>query len=204
MGRRYYDNKKTVEQSTELCIFRLNKWGLLKGCCHASLAWTRKFSGKSSASLVIDVRCLQPYARLIYTITRHKDGSEEKYDYQIKLVKTRCNFGGFRYWFLCPQCGRKVSKLYRKPLGEMYFCRICNDLTYQSRNETRLGHWGQIGYYLVLERQMRELDEKIKRRYYAGKPTRRYRRVLKMQHRLNSIYRPRVEKLLFSGKRAEC
>jgi hypothetical protein len=205
MGRYYFDAKKTVEDSTELSIFRLNGWGLLKGRHSTNLTWTRKFSGsESSASLVIDVTCEKPYARIVYTITRYRDGSKQDYDYRIGLVKTPCHLGGVRYWFCCPQCGRRVAKLYRKPMGEMYLCRICNNLSYESRNESRLGRWGQIGHFLVAERQMRELEEKIKRRHYAGKPTRRYRRVLKLQHRLNSIHIPQIEELLFSGKRAGC
>ncbi len=204
MGRWYYDNKKTVEESTELCIFRLNRWGLLKGWHSTNLTWTRRLGGsQSSAGLVVDVTGSEPYARLYYTITRYRDGSKQDYDYSIGLVKTPCHWGGVRYWFLCPQCGRRVSKLYRKPLGEMYFCRICNDLTYESRNETRLGRRGQIRHFLAAERQMRELESKLKRRFYAGKPTRRYRRVLKLQHRLNSIHIPKIEPL-FNGKRAGC
>ena len=198
MGRWYYNNKKTVEESTELCIFRLNKWGLLKGWHNTTLTWTRKFSdNESSAGLVIDVVCEHPYAKLNYTITRYRDGSKQSYDYRIGLAKTPCHLGGVRFWFLCPHCGRRSGKLYRKPLGEVYLCRICNDLTYESRNESHLGRFGQMGYFLTLERRMRELNGKVKRRFYAGKPTRKYRKVLKMQHRLNSIHIPAMEELLY-------
>ncbi len=193
MGRWYYDNKKTVEESTELCIFRLNRWGLLEGYCHTSLTWTRKFSGnESSASLIIDVTCEQPYVRLIYTITRYRDGSKQDYDYRIGLVKTPCHLGGVRYWFSCPQCGRRVGKLYRKPLGEMYFCRICNDLTYQSRNAcctTALG---------VAERQAKKLRGELKRWTYRGRPTRKVRRLQALERKMQMLSGPvmaRFEKL---------
>jgi len=124
MGRYYFDAKKTVEQSTELSIFWLNGEGLLNGYCITTITWTRKLSGsKSSAGLEIDISGEHPYMRMTYTITRYRDGSTEDYDYRIQLVKTRCNLGGVRYWFLCPRCGRRVGKLYRRPLGEMYLCR---------------------------------------------------------------------------------
>ncbi len=182
MRRFYSDNKKTVEQSTELCIFRLNNWGLLKGYHLTDLTWTRKFSGnESSAGLVIDITGEQSYARLIYTITRYRDGSEEKYDYRIKLAKTRCNFGGVRYWFLCPRCGYRAGKLYRRPLGEMYFCRKCNDLTYESRNESRSYRRGSVGYFLKLHRWVKELDAKVKRQTWRGRPTRIMRRIAELQ-----------------------
>jgi hypothetical protein len=37
-------------------------------------------------------------------------------------------------------------------MGEMYLCRLCNNLFYESRNESRLGRWGKIGYFLVAEK----------------------------------------------------
>ncbi len=181
--RRFCSNsKKTVEESTELCIFRLKKWGLLNGYHITDLTWTRKFSGKeSSATLIVDVTCEQPYVQLKYTITRHRDGSEEKYDYKIQLAKTRCNFGNVRYWFLCPRCGYRAGKLYRRPLGEMYFCRKCNDLTYDSRNESSIGRRGGVGYFLKLHRMVEELNEKAKRQTWRGRPTRTMRRIVELQ-----------------------
>ena len=182
------DSKKTVEQSTELCIFRLNGWGLLEGYHLTNLTWTQKFSNsESSASLEIDVTCEQPYARLIYTITRYKDGSEEKYDYRIKLAKTRCNFGGFRYWFLCPRCERRVGKLYRRPLGEMYFCRICNDLTYVSRNEPPMWRSDGICYLLKTDRWIKKIQSKVKHQTWRGRPTRKMRRIAKLQQKGRAI-----------------
>lgn len=51
---------------------------------------------------------------------------------KILLTKTMPNFGGVRYWFLCPGCNRRVGILY-KPVGEIFFkCRHCHNLTYQS------------------------------------------------------------------------
>lgn len=44
----------------------------------------------------------------------------------ISIVTTPCNFGGVRYWFQCPSCGRRCAILY--PLA----CRICCDGRYAS------------------------------------------------------------------------
>lgn len=50
----------------------------------------------------------------------------------IMLTKTVANFGGVRYWFVCPYCQRRVGTLY-KPKNEIRFkCRHCYNLTYES------------------------------------------------------------------------
>jgi hypothetical protein len=42
------------------------------------------------------------------------------------------HFGGQRYWFLCPHCGKRVGKLYRPRLTDKFECRHCHRLTYAS------------------------------------------------------------------------
>ena len=46
----------------------------------------------------------------------------------IFFAKTACTFGGFRYWFLCPDCGRRCAFLYRKK--HHFTCRVCHRLKY--------------------------------------------------------------------------
>jgi hypothetical protein len=188
MGRFYYNTKPTAEQSTEISIFEFNRWGLLEGLHASTLTWTRRWSGsKSAAGLVVGAAGSEPYVRLRYTITRYRDGSKQDYDYKIGLTTTPCRLGGVRYWFVCPHCGRRSGKLYRRPVGEVYLCRICNDLTYESRNETRLGRWGQKGFFLVAYRRMEEMRKEIKRWTWAGRPTRKVRRLNALQERADSL-----------------
>lgn len=49
----------------------------------------------------------------------------------ILLTQTACTFGGWRYWFLCPNCNTKIGVLYRKPLEIYFLCRHCQNLIYQ-------------------------------------------------------------------------
>ena len=210
MGRYYYDAKTTVEQATQLSIFKLKEFGLLDGFYHTTtLTWTHKASGhKNSIGITVDTDDL--YVKVNYTNTKRSTGEKTDYDYKISLTTTPCHFGGVRYWFICPlsingvYCGRRVGTLHIASGGDYFGCRHCYDLSYESRNESRLGRFGQMGHFLVLERQMRELNSKVKRRFYAGKPTRKYKQVLQLQHRLNSIDILKMEELLFSGKRARC
>ena len=79
-----------------------------------------------------------PWVRLCYMLTR----THEHTDYTIRLQTTRPSLGGLRWWFTCPllrlerACTCRVSKLYLPPGSRYYGCRYCNDLTYQSCQES--------------------------------------------------------------------
>lgn len=56
--------------------------------------------------------------------------------YTVHLTFTSCNYGGHRPWFVCPKCGRRVSKLYQN--GELFLCRHCHKLAYACQSEDSL------------------------------------------------------------------
>lgn len=78
------------------------------------------------------------------------------YNYHVKLDRTPCHYGGYRYWYLCPHCGKRTSVLYRAGL---YVCRHCIGANYQTQlnqpldNIRRKMHkvasklkWVEVGY----------------------------------------------------------
>lgn len=52
------------------------------------------------------------------------------YQYSIQLTKTSCNYGGHRYWWLCPKCYQRTSTLY---CAGLYVCRHCIGANYGSQ-----------------------------------------------------------------------
>lgn len=52
------------------------------------------------------------------------------YKYSIQLTKTACNYGSYRYWWLCPSCSKRVSVLY---CAGWYVCRHCIGACYHSQ-----------------------------------------------------------------------
>lgn len=62
------------------------------------------------------------------------DGELTDLEYRVELEYTPCNFGGVRPWFRCPAtgCGDRVGKLYRPLSAEVFACRECYGLGYQS------------------------------------------------------------------------
>jgi hypothetical protein len=51
---------------------------------------------------------------------------------EVRLQHTTPNYGGIRWWFLCPKCSRRVSRLYKPSSSYCFFCRHCHNLTYES------------------------------------------------------------------------
>jgi len=94
-----------------------------------SWQWTR--DGETVAS--IQMQAAQDCVILIY---RHRRGSGEWKDeqYPVRIVRTPCNIGGERPWFICPVvgCGRRVAILYG---GGIFACRHCYQLAYASARE---------------------------------------------------------------------
>jgi hypothetical protein len=196
MGRYYWDKKDTVEDCTCLSIAKLKEFGLLTGYCCSTLTWTRKLSGReSSIGIVVNVLDEPYYAKVNYTITDRSSGEKTDYDYKIPLVAEPCHFGGVRYWFICPlsrngvPCGSRVGTLFLASGGKYFGCRHCYNLSYESRNECRLGRFGQIGYLLKAERQYEELYKKTKRWTWSGRPTRKARKIQALQQRMEAFNR---------------
>lgn len=54
----------------------------------------------------------------------------------IKLTITKPNYGGLRWWFVCPNLGIRASKLYLPPGQQNFASRRAHDLTYQSCRES--------------------------------------------------------------------
>ena len=54
----------------------------------------------------------------------------KSYSYSIKLSKTACNYGNYRYWWLCPKCSKRTGVLY---CAGSYVCRHCIGANYHSQ-----------------------------------------------------------------------
>ena len=52
------------------------------------------------------------------------------YNYSIQVSKTPCNYGHYRYWWLCPKCSKRVGMLY---CAGLYVCRHCIGANYQTQ-----------------------------------------------------------------------
>lgn len=130
-----------VEECLTLDATRWQRDGFFRGCESRIGAWEWRNSVTGKATCSIGYR-VEPaggawQVHLNYTITQ----TREALDYHLRLAATRPQYGGRRWWFLCPltvnggSCGRRVRKLYIPPHCKYFGCRYCYNLTYQCGSE---------------------------------------------------------------------
>jgi hypothetical protein len=117
-----FGEKKRVESCISLSVKELQKDKVLEQKCTVSISW---------GGISIGLRNYGDRIRFAYST--EIEGEKKIYDYYMGIDKTPCNYGGYRYWFVC-DCGKRTSKLY---LRHYYFmCRCCHHLTYKSQQES--------------------------------------------------------------------
>jgi len=152
-----------------------------------TIKWTSGWSeNKSSVGINVSTGD-DNYLRIYYTQTDNYTQEKKDFDYKIPLTTTHCNYGGKRYWFICPwykngnYCGKRVGVLYKD--GDYFACRHCYNLTYASRNASGLSK--RFGSVTIPD--VDKAKEKVKITHYRGKPTRKYLRYLKKKKDLKML-----------------
>lgn len=121
--------KSTIGQCYGLDIRRWKREGLLSPGNAFGWTWTSKDG--HTASISVSVPDAEE-VKLSYTVTR--DGVKTPVSELISLGFSKCNYGGKRYWFNCPDCFERVAWLYLR--GTEFKCRHCHGLTYRSCQES--------------------------------------------------------------------
>jgi len=123
--------KDTTEDHRRIDIRWLKKQKFLRPGNIGSLSWTRGEEQVGS----IGFRMEADLMTLIYRY-RVNDGEWEDVEQVVRFDRTLCHFGGFRKWFLCPQCGKRMALLYGA--GKYFLCRHCYDLVYTCQQEIEI------------------------------------------------------------------
>jgi len=53
---------------------------------------------------------------------------------EVEIIHTKANYGGYRKWFKCPMCTKKVFTLYQ--IQRNLICRNCTWLKYKKQRYT--------------------------------------------------------------------
>ena len=138
-GRHFhYSTRSYTDDYLDLDIRLMNQRGWLNKLTPQNLSWKRNGQEIGSVQFLVRTRVQfpddKPSIRLKYK-SRMYGGDWQELNYEIELETTKCNFGGMRYWFKCPECHKRACVLYG---GTIFKCRTCHDLVHKSRNESAL------------------------------------------------------------------
>jgi hypothetical protein len=188
--------RQQAEGSNRISIFFLKKHGYLHkdfSRNSGNIKWTYGMSGNENSIGFAIIRDNwgtpeeKTFIELTYTNTSRWDGGKSDMNYRVELTTTPCNLGGKRYWFICPlskngrYCGRRVGVIYS--IGKWFGCRHCGEIAYQSQFEG-----GSFRVGSVCEPDVEKAYNEIKIKYYNGKPTRKYKRYLRLRDRMDDSW----------------
>ena len=190
---------KIAELSNGLSIFFLKKQGFLpqgESWRNGIIKWTW---GDSQSNIGFSVRTTGKdedagHIELTYTVIDGQSEEKTEMHYKIKLVTTLCNYGGKRYWFECPitvedeYCGRRIGVIYS--FGRLFGCRHCANVAYRAQFES-----GKYRAWSSTKSNIQDALSEASTRYYKGRPTRKFRRSLRLRERFETLWAKIAEKL---------
>jgi hypothetical protein len=209
-GGRGVCNKKTrVDEARSIDILDLQRKEVFtKGSTWSwTSSWSRNGEVVASISYRVESGDNGPAGlRFMYTITENETGEKKDYNYIIPVVSTRCNYGGKRWWFICPLvvngrvCQRRCRIVYLPPGTEYFGCRECHQLTYESRQRHREKFYeGFEKPYTAAEAAQKEL---AKARSWTKKEKiwRKLSRAHAAIESFESIFTNRTSKIIYKEK----
>jgi len=160
------ERRKTCEGRSRISIFEMRREGVFgKLRVEAQYGF---YSGSTALRLVHDPLKDDWYLELMGSNL----GNNRRV---IDLVRTKCNYGGYREWFACSACSERVGILYED--GNDFRCRKCLGLRYKSQQM----NYGTLEPALRCMKKIEKLDEELRWQFYKGKPTKRAMRYDKLR-----------------------
>jgi hypothetical protein len=160
----------------QLRISRLKEWGYLeKGqTMSGTINWSTNGNPTGSISIKTNTQGEQPYIELNYNF------KDEPRRYKVYLTSTPSNLNRGEIWYFnCPQTNKRCRKLYS--IGGYFLHREAfNGCMYESQTQSKKNRalFKILDPYFNSESLYSELNKKHLKKTYAGKPTKRYLRIL--------------------------
>ncbi len=141
-GSGWQGSKKiTVEGSLSLSISALVRKKAITPKARSTGSWCWSYEGADEPHATIGYEANLMDLEAAW-LRLHYQADGEPVDYRINLVSTKPNYGGLRWWFICPLVRRdggpprRVAKLYLPPGGRYFGSRGGYGLTYTSCQES--------------------------------------------------------------------
>ena len=181
-------------EALQISISKLKEWEYLnkpqiKG---GVVTWSRNGIKTSSISIEVNTQCPKPYIDLSYNY------KGESRNYKVRLVSVKSNLGNGHIWyFRCPNTHKRCRKLYLIS-GYLLHREAFKGCMYETQTLSKKNrHLDKIiGLYFRTDELYSELYKKHLKKTYAGKPTKKYLRLIEKIQRAERIPEHEVERLL--------
>lgn len=182
------------DEVIQLNMTKLKEWEYLNPNQIKSgvITWSRNEHKRGAITVIVNTKAEQPYIELDYN---YKD---EPQNYKVNLVRVPSNLGyGSIWYFLCPRTNKRCRKMYsingyfvhREAFkGCMYEIQ-----TYSKKNReiNKI-----LRTHFKAERLYSELNKKYFKKTYAGKPTKKYLRIMEQIKQAERITHQEIELLM--------
>lgn len=186
------------DQALQIHISKLKGWGYLKPnqTVQTVLTWSRHGEKTAEISLYVNTLESNPYIKLSY------NSNGEPREYIVKLFWKPSNLNGGKVWFfVCPKTFKYCRKLY---LVKGYF--LSRDAfsglncMYEKQTYSKYGRSldQMFGAYFGIDKVYEQIYSKNFKKMYAGKPTKKYLKLLKEIDQAERINPRDIERLLYS------
>lgn len=173
------------DEVLQISIKKLKEFGYLKKNCVNSgvLNWSWHGQNKSSISIRVNTFAEPHHIELDYNT------NGEPRNYKVRLITVPSNLGKGEVWyFLCPHTQKKCRKLYL--IGGYFLHRKAfTGCMYESQTVSKYYRFlnNTFGAYFKTEKLYDEMYAKHFTKYYKGKPTKKYLRILEQLKRAENI-----------------
>ena len=185
-----FDEVKTVSISflTKHRYLKPNQWQ------RGTVTWSRNGNKTGSISIQVNIQSEQPYIELDYKC------NEAPIKYRVQLVSAPSNLGkGVVWYFVCPRTGKRCRKLY---LADTYFYHrsAFRGCMYEKQTQSKKSRYldKMIGAYFKTDQLFEQLYKKHFKKQYAGKPTKKYLRIVNQIKKAESISYHEIERAILS------
>lgn len=180
------------DEALQISITKLKEWNYLNSnqILSGTITWSRNEYKRGAITITVNTKAEQPFIDLDYN---YKD---EPKKYRINLVRVSSNLGnGFIWYFLCPRTNKRCRKMYsingyfvhREAFkGCMYEIQTYSKMN-REINKTLRAHFR-------LDKLYSELYKKHFKKTYAGKPTKKYLKLMKQIQEGESIPYEEIER----------
>lgn len=183
-------------EALQISISKLKEWEYLnpEQIKSGTITWSRNGRQTGSISIKVNTHSEQPYIELDY---KYRD---EPRNYKVRLVSLPSNLGkGLIWYFLCPQTNKRCRKLYSIDgyfLHREAFKGCMYETQTQSKKYRQLDK--KLGAYFRSDNLYRELYKKNFKKTYAGKPTKKYLRIMEQIQKAESIPYHEIKRAILS------